>query len=69
MAISHVQPVYFPGPQIGQKLALHNTAAFTVYEVTNTNGQRALRAKERILDTVSKALVLTIDGYVTGRAT
>ena len=32
---------------------MKSTSPYTVFEVTNTDGQRALRAKERILDTVS----------------
>lgn len=39
--------------QMGQKLGLQDTAAFTVFETSNTDEQRALKAKERILDTVS----------------
>lgn len=38
--------------QIGSKIGLKSTAPYTVFEVSNTDGQRALRAKERILDTV-----------------
>lgn len=38
--------------QIGSKIGLKSTVPYTVFEVTNTDGQRALRAKERILDTV-----------------
>ncbi|CAB1103696.1 unnamed protein product [Ectocarpus sp. CCAP 1310/34] len=40
--------------QIASKIGLKCCTAFTVFEVTNTDGQRALRAKERILDTVAQ---------------
>eukprot|EP00752_Nemacystus_decipiens_P006906 g6201.t1 len=40
--------------QIGSKICLKSTAPYTVFEVSNTDGQRALRAKERILDTVAQ---------------
>ncbi|CBN75367.1 conserved unknown protein [Ectocarpus siliculosus] len=40
--------------QIASKIGLKCCTAFTVFEATNTDGQRALRAKERILDTVAQ---------------
>eukprot|EP00904_Undaria_pinnatifida_P004150 jgi/Undpi1/13736/HiC_scaffold_9.g03389.m1 len=40
--------------QIGAKLGLQDIAAFTVYEVSNTDGQRALRSKDRVLDIVAQ---------------
>ncbi|CAM9619764.1 unnamed protein product, partial [Scytosiphon promiscuus] len=40
--------------QIGSKIGLKSTIPYTVFEVTNTDGQRALRAKERILDTIAQ---------------
>ena len=52
---------------MGEQLALHDTTAFTVYEVSDANEQRALNTQERILDTVrtlySSFVTFPLGGY------
>ncbi|CAM9657346.1 unnamed protein product [Pylaiella littoralis] len=46
--------------QIGTQIGVKALFPYTVFEVTNTDGQRALRAKERILDTVAQWRAQTV---------